>query len=138
MKAITLVHIPSAYPELASDSFDGLTEVVHLDSSDDSLPVQVSLLTPETSHQQQLDRLFLRGSISEVIVQRLRPVVVNPGIFCTSQFRDSLLACQASLQQMALQHPADAKIFGRLGRLLREKDALLRLAKMYSSALLQG
>lgn len=138
MKAITLIHVPSAYPHLTSDSFEGLTDVLHLYSSDESLPVQVNLITPETSNQQQLDLLFPRGSISDDIVQRLRPVIVNPGIFYTSQFRDSLLACQASLQHMALQRPADAKIFGRLGHLLREKDALLRLAKMYSSALLQG
>jgi hypothetical protein len=138
MSNVTVARPPSGYLPTDSESFDGLVDVLHLDTTGSSLPPQVALFTPEVGDRQQLDVLFPMCSINDTILERLRPSHLNPAIFSTSQFKQSLAAWQGYLQKLSLEQPSEARKFGRLAGLLKEKDALRRLANMYSSALLQG
>jgi hypothetical protein len=101
-------------------------------------PTLVKLASPDVNDPQQLDLLFPLHSIADFVVEQLRPTDLNTEIFSMSRFNDAIHAWQIHLQELAIEHPPHARRFGRLARLLRERNALFRLAKMYSSALLQG
>jgi hypothetical protein len=77
-------------------------------------------------------------SIADFVLGQLRPTDLDTEIFSPGKFIESIDTWQVHLQRLALEHPNDARRFGRLARMLRERHALCRLAKMYSSALLQG
>jgi hypothetical protein len=134
--AITRHYAPAS--QTASDVVDGLVEISRRSQADLFLPSQVSLAVPDASDHQQLDLLFPLQSIGDFVLEQLRPNGLDTGIFSASKFHESIGLWQVQLQKLALEQPTDARRFGRLARLLRERDALCRLAKMYSSALLQG
>jgi hypothetical protein len=102
------------------------------------LPTQVALVASDIPSSQQLERLFPLDSIADYPLSRLRPTGLNPDIFSSSFFRESLSCWQQQLPALALQRPRDARKFGRLARLMSEQDSLFRLAQMYASALVQG
>jgi hypothetical protein len=121
-----------------SNVFEGLVGISHLSNSEALLPNQFSLVSADSPDRLQLDLLFPLSSIADYVIEQLRPSAVNPIIFSPSQFRDALSAWQDELQVLALRRHPDARKFGRLANLLTQRDALSRLAQMYSSALLQG
>jgi len=134
--AITQRSVPR--PPTASDVFDSLFEISHLKQAGLSLPTQISLAAPDVSDRQQLDLLFPLQSIADFVLGQLRPTDLDTEIFSPGKFIESIDTWQVRLQRLALEHPNDARRFGRLARMLRERHSLCRLAKMYSSALLQG
>lgn len=138
MDKIAITRQPSPGAQIGSESYDGLFEISRLTQNDLFLPALVKLASPEANDSQQFDLLFPLHSISDFVLEQLRPTDLNTAIFSVSRFNDALMAWQTSLQHLALEQPSDARRFGRLARLLRERAALFRLAKMYSSALLQG
>ncbi len=121
-----------------SNVFEGLVGISHLSNREALLPNQFSLVSADSPDRLQLDLLFPLSSIADYVIEQLRPSAVNPIIFSPSQFRDALSAWQDELQVLALRRHPDARKFGRLANLLAQRDALSRLAQMYSSALLQG
>ena len=121
-----------------SNVFEGLVGISHLSNTEALLPNQFSLVSADSPDRLQLDLLFPLSSIADYVIEQLRPSAVNPIIFSPSQFRDALSAWQDELQVLALRRHPDARKFGRLANLLTQRDALSRLAQMYSSALLQG
>ena len=129
-----------ASQELGAESnvFEGLVGISHLSNTEALLPNQFSLVSADSLDRLQLDLLFPLSSIADYVIEQLRPSGVNPIIFSPSQFRDALSAWQDELQGLALRRHSDARKFGRLANLLTQRDALSRLAQMYSSALLQG
>ena len=129
-----------ASQELGAESnvFEGLVGISHLFNTEALLPNQFSLVSADSPDRLQLDLLFPLSSIADYVIEQLRPSGVNPIIFSPSQFRDALSAWQDELQGLALRRHSDARKFGRLANLLTQRDALSRLAQMYSSALLQG
>ena len=134
--AITRHSTPGS--QAASDVFDSLFEISRLNQADLSLPSLIVLVAPDVSDRQQFDLLFPLQSITDFILGQLRPVELDSGIFSAGKFNESISLWQVQLQKLALERPTDARRFGRLSRMLRERHALCRLAKMYSSALLQG
>lgn len=129
-----------ASQELGAESnvSEGLVGISHLSNTEALLPNQFSLVSADSPDRLQLDLLFPLSSIADYVIEQLRPSGVNPIIFSPSQFRDALSAWQDELQGLALRRHSDARKFGRLANLLTQRDALSRLAQMYSSALLQG
>jgi hypothetical protein len=138
MDKIAITRNSDPRSELASDSLDSLFEISRQNQAGLSLPSSVSLTAPDISDCQQLDLLFPLQSIDDFVIGQLRPTDLGAGIFSPSKFIESIDMWQVQLQKLALERPADARRFGRLARILRERHALCRLAKMYSSALLQG
>lgn len=138
MEKIAITQHPSSGSRIESDSYDGHFEVTHLDQAGLFFPTLVKLASPDVNDPQQLDLLFPLHSIADFVVEQLRPTDLNTEIFSMSRFNDAIHAWQIYLQELAIEHPPHARRFGRLARLLRERNALFRLAKMYSSALLQG
>lgn len=138
MEKIAVTRQPSLGSRIESDFYDGLVEISHLDQSGLLLPTLVKLASPEVIEPQQLDLLYPLNSIDDFVLEQLRPTGLNSEVFSMSRFNDAMNAWQMHLQQLALEHPSHARRFGRLARLLGERTALSRLAKMYASALLQG
>ena len=138
MDKIAISRQPSPGSRTESDSYDDLFEVSRLDRADLFFPTLVKLVSPDVNEPQQLDLLFPLHSIADFVLEQLRPTDLNTEIFSMSRFNDAIHAWQGHLQELAIEHPSHARRFGRLARLLRERAALFRLAKMYSSALLQG
>jgi hypothetical protein len=138
MDKIAITRQPSPGAQIGSDSYDGLFEIAHLTQADLFLPTLVKLASSDANDSQHLDLLFPLHCIADFVLEQLRPTDLNSEIFSVSRFNTAMDAWQAHLQHLALEQPSDARRFGRLARLLRERATLFRLAKMYSSALLQG
>ncbi len=138
MEKIAITRLSPHELSPGSDLFDGLSGISHLAISEPLLPNQFSLVSAESPDRQQLDLLFPLSSIADYLIEHLRPTGLNPAIFSASQFRDALTSWQDELQDLALRRHPGARKFGRLAQLLAQRDALFRLAQMYSSALLQG
>jgi hypothetical protein len=121
-----------------SEFTDGLVAINRSLPDSMALPVQVFLVSSDVSDKPQLDALYPMTSISDYALNALRPSGLNPDIFSSACFRDSLASIPQQLQLLALQGRADARKIGRLARTLAKQDELFRLAQMYASALVQG
>ncbi len=129
----------SSHPLIDNSDFsESLQRIDHLSGDTLILPTQVVLVSADIASSPQLDRLFPLDSIADYPLSKLRPAGLDPEIFSSSFFRDSLSCWQQKLPMLALKRPQDAKKFGRLACLITEQDALFRLAQMYASALVQG
>jgi hypothetical protein len=138
MDKIAITRQPTPDARVGSDSYDGQFEISHLSQDDIFLPTLVKLASTNANDSQQFDLLFPLHSIDDFVLEQLRPTDLSTEIFSASRFNDAINGWQIHLQHLAVEHPSQARRFGRLARILRDRAALFRLAKMYSSALLQG
>lgn len=138
MDKIAITRQTSLDARVSSDSYDVQFEISRLADEDIALPTLVKLASTNANDLQQFDLLFPLHSITDFLLEQLRPTDLKTEIFSVSRFNDAINSWQIHLRHLALEHPSEARRFGRLARLLRDRAALFRLAKMYSSALLQG
>lgn len=138
MNNIDSVRIAGQEVAPSSEFSGGLIAIERVRPDDLALPVQISLVSADVSEKPQLDMLYPMSSISDYPFGMLRPSGLDPEIFSSASFRDSLSCLQQQLQMLAVQRHPGARKFGRLARVLSRQDDLFRLAQMYASALIQG